>query len=288
MRGAGQLRLVGDYGAAVPESRLDFAPSSTARIPYESVGEGTAVVFIHAGIADHRMWDPQFADVPEGCRFVRLDLRGYGESEVGDSPFSNHEDVIAVLDHLDVDRAVVVGCSMGGGTAFDVALAAPDRVLGLALIGSGSPGFEPEEYEPPQWPEAVEAFERGDLRRVAELDAEMWVVGHGRAIEDVDREVFDLVIEMDRVPLSTETRRDELTVALDPPRAGRMGEISVPVLVIVGEHDLPDIREAADHLARTLGHHEAVVIPGAAHLPSLEQPEMFNRALTGFLHSFSV
>ncbi len=263
-----------------------FAISGDTSIAYESVGDGQAVVFIHAGIADRRMWDPQFSAVPEGFRLVRLDLRGHGESPLGDSSFSNHDDVIAVLDHLGIDRAVVVGCSMGGGTAFDLALAAPDRVSGLVLVGTESPGFEADEYEPPQWPELVKAYKARDLERMAELEAEIWVVGHGRALADADRKVFDLVVEMDLPLLAGEQMRDELTVALDPPRSGRMSEISVPVLVVVGEHDLPDVRAAASHLAETLGHHEAIVIPGAAHLANLEQPVMFNRVLAGFLESF--
>ncbi len=273
---------------AMPKPNTGFAASGDGRIAYETAGEGMAVLFVHAGVADRRMWDPQFAAIPDGFRFVRIDLRGHGDSELGEVPFSNHDDVIAVLDHLGTDSAVVVGCSLGGGTAIDVALTAPDRVAGLLLVGTDSPGYEAEEYEPPQWQELVRAFEAGDLERVAELDAEIWVIGHGRTLDDVDRSVFDLVVEMDRIPLSTETRRDQLTVRLDPARAERMDEISVPTMVAVGEHDLPDIRESAGHLAGALSHHELVVIPGAAHLPSLEQPEEFNRVLIGFLRSFSV
>lgn len=94
-----------------------------------------------------------------------------------------------------------------------------------------------------------------------------WVVGYGRTIDDVDRSVFDLVIEMDEAPLSNEARREELTMSLEPPKEGRMVEISVPTLVVVGEHDLPDIRAAALDLAEKLSEKEAVVIPGAAPPP---------------------
>jgi hypothetical protein len=75
-------------------------------------------------------------------------------------------------------------------------------VAGLVLIGTCSPGYEVEPYEPPQWPDLVEAFGAGDLT-LAELDAEIWVVGHGRTRDDVDRQVFDLVVELDRVPIAT-------------------------------------------------------------------------------------
>ena len=88
--------------------------------------------------------------------------------------------------------------------------------------------------------------------------------------------------------LPIEEGRDELLIPLDPPRAERWAEITAPTLVMVGEHDLPDCRQSAELLAGALSHHEAIVVPGAAHLPSLEQPEEFNRALVGFLQGFSV
>lgn len=252
-------------------------------IAYDSEGEGGAVLFIHAGVADRRMWRHQLSAVPDGFRFVSIDLRGCGESDLPDEPFSNHDDVLAVMDHLGIDTAVLVGCSMGGGTAIDVTLSAPERVAGLVLIGTGAPGADIENYEPPQWPGILEAYEQGDFKRAAELEAEVWVVGYGRGQESVDPAVISLLVEMDRALMPNEERRDELGVALDPPRADRMGEIGVPALIMVGEYDLPDVRQAADHLAATFGDGEAVVIPDAAHLPSLEQPDVFNQALFGFL-----
>jgi pimeloyl-ACP methyl ester carboxylesterase len=256
-------------------------------IAYDSAGEGTAVVFIHAGVADRRMWRHQLSAVPDGFRFVSLDLRGCGQSDLPDEPFSNHEDMLAVMDELEIDKAVVVGCSMGGGTAIDMALAAPGRVAGLVLIGTGAPGADIEHYEPPQWPGIVEAYEKGDFDRAAQLEAEVWGIGYGREDNAVDPAVMTLLVEMDRALMPNEDRRDELVVALDPPQAERMGEIAVPALIVVGEFDLPHVRQAADHLAATLGDGPAVVIPGAAHLPSLERPQAFNQALFGFLRRFS-
>lgn len=264
-----------------------FAPSGGARIAYETAGEGAGVLFIHAGVADRRMWRHQLSAVPDGFRFVSLDLRGHGASELPDETFTNHDDVLAVMDHLGIPDAVIVGCSMGGGTAIDLGLAAPSRVTALVLVGSGAPGADIEEYESPQWPEIVASYEGGDFDRVAELDAEVWIVGYGREKDSVDPSVIAELIEMDRAILTTEERRDELVVALDPPRADRMGELSIPALIVVGENDLPNVRQSADHLAATLGEGPAVVIPNAAHLPSLEQPDVFNQALLGFLRRVS-
>ncbi len=272
----------------MPDSTSGYAPSGDARIAYESAGEGQPVIFIHAGIADRRMWRSQLAEVPTGFRYVSLDLRAHGDTALTEARFSNHEDVLAVMDHLDIDGAVVVGCSMGGGTAFDVALFAPDRVTGLVVVGTGAPGFDVDEYESPQWPEVLKAYEAGDMARVAELDAEIWVIGYGRSRDEVDPEVMDMVIEMDLQILPNEDRRDELLIPLDPPRAERWSEIRAPTLVMVGEHDLPNCRQSAELLAGALSHHDPIVVPGAAHLPSLEQPEEFNRALVGFLQGIQV
>ncbi len=272
----------------MPDLPDSFAPSGDALIAFESGGEGRPVVFIHAGIADRRMWRHQLSEVPTGFQYVSLDLRGHGATSLTDTRFSNHEDVLAVMDHLDIDAAVVVGCSMGGGTAFDVALASPERVTGLVVIGAGAPGFEVDDYEPPQWPQVLKAYEAGHLARVAELDAEIWVMGYGRGRDEVESDVWDLVVEMDLAILPNEDRRDELLIPLDPPRAERWDEITTPTLVMVGEHDLPDCRQSAELLAEALSDHDPIVVPGAAHLPSLEQPESFNRALLGFLQSVTV
>lgn len=269
-------------------SPVDYAPSGDALIAYESGGEGSAVIFIHAGIADRRMWRHQLSEIPPGFRFVSLDLRGHGSTELTDARFSNHEDVLAVMDHFDIDEAVVVGCSMGGGTAFDVALAAPDRVSGLVVIGAGAPGFDVDDYQPPQWLEVLKAYEAGQMDRVAELDGEIWVMGYGRGRDEVDPDVWDLVVEMDLAILPNEDRRDELLIPLDPPRAERWDEITAPTLVMVGEHDLPDCRQSAQLLAEALSDRDPIVVADAAHLPSLEQPESFNRYLDGFLQSVTV
>lgn len=262
-------------------SESGFAPSTSARIFYQSSGQGHPVVFIHAGIADSRMWNPQFESVPGGYRYVRLDLRGFGQTGFDGNPFSYHEDVLAVMDHLSLAPSVLVGCSIGGGVALEVTQAAPDRVRGLVLIGADAPGFEPpEEYEHPRWPEAVAAFEAGEVRTVAEVDVEMWAVGVGRPADSVDQAIIDLVMEMDLVALPSESDREEARIGAESPDISRL---DLPTLVVVGEHDLPDMRAHSEHLARALTGGPPLVIAGAAHLPSLERPEVFNDELVRYL-----
>ena len=274
--------MSGQFAVTVSPVTTGFAQASKTQIYYESVGEGAAVVFIHAGIADSRMWDPQFEDVPDGLRFVRVDLRGFGHSKIPREPYTDCEDVLAVMDHLEIEKAVIVGCSIGAEAALDLATFAPYRLSGLVLIGASAPGFKPPsaDYRSPQWPEAIEAFDAGDMRRVAELEAEIWVVGRNRNRSDVDQAVFALVEEMDLAALKTENKRDERRKA---PELEALPHVDIPCLIVVGEHDLPQLLEAAEHLEETFDHATRVVVENAAHLPSLEQPDTFNRAFFAFL-----
>ncbi len=261
-----------------------YAPSGGHFLYYRESGTGDLVLFIHAGVADSRMWVPQLDAVPEGFKFVAFDQRGFGNTEVGNEEYATHLDVIAFLDYFSAEKAVIVGCSIGAGAALQVAIEAPERVSGLVLVGGNSPGVEPPNgyYEPPQWSQAVAAYKAGDLDKAARLDAEMWVGGHGREMSDVDRNVVDLVVEMDIKALQSEEQIDALRQP-GPDKASGIARIDVPTLVVVGAHDLPDEVMWAHDLAAKLSDSDAVVIENAAHLAGLEQPRAFNDALFEFL-----
>lgn len=115
-----------------------------ARIHYEVAGEGEPLVLVHAGIADSRMWDDQIGAFAGGYRAIRYDMRGFGQTEMVEGPFSHHEDLRGLLDSLGVGRTHTVGCSMGGGVVLDFALEYPERVGNLILVGSAVGGFNPD------------------------------------------------------------------------------------------------------------------------------------------------
>jgi pimeloyl-ACP methyl ester carboxylesterase len=124
---------------------MPFVEVGGARLAYDEVGSGPVVVLCHAGIADRRMWAGPFAELGTGCRVVRFDWRGYGESDPTSAEYTLDGDLLRFLNALGIGRAVLAGCSVGGAAALDAALAAPDRVAGLVLIGSGLSGHT--------WPE---------------------------------------------------------------------------------------------------------------------------------------
>src|SRR3712207_8911911 len=119
-----------------------FADVNGARLHYEIVGEGDPLVLVHAGIADGRMWEGQLGAFAHRNRVIRYDMRGFGRSAMVEGPYAHHEDLRALLDYLGIERALLVGCSMGGKTIIDFALQHPGRAGALVLAGSSVSGFE--------------------------------------------------------------------------------------------------------------------------------------------------
>jgi 3-oxoadipate enol-lactonase len=254
----------------------------TAVLAHEVAGSGPALLLVHAGIADRRMWDDQMGPFTEaGWTVVRPDLPGFGETPLPDRPVALWAALRDLLDHLGVERAVVVGCSLGGRAAVDLALAAPDRVRALVLVGSGLAGHrfrEPALFE--LWDRSEGALERGDHQEAARVEVETWVVGMDRDPAAVDPEVRRRVTEM---LLAAYAHGEADLEAPDPPAAGRLGQVAAPTLVLVGTHDRPDLQEMAAALAGGIGGAERVDLPGTAHLPNMERPDEFNRVVLGFL-----
>jgi len=256
--------------------------TNAADLYYEVAGAGSPVVFIHAGIADRRMWDKQFLPFAVRHRAIRYDQRGYGLTVARPVPHSHLRDLAVLLDFLEVERAHLVGCSKGGRLALDFALAHPARVHGLVLVNAGAPDLASSGEKPPQWDEAVAAFAAGDLERTNELEIQVWIDGRWRTPDQVDPLVRVLALDMNRIALANEAAG--LGEEEPPPdAAGRLTELQSPLLAIASDLDDPDFIRAAEFIARFVPGGRAVTLKGAAHLPSMEQPEEFNRVVLGFL-----
>lgn len=265
-------------------SQQGFAAINGARLYYEAGGEGQPVVFLHSGLTNSRMWDAQVSDFAWRYRVIRYDLRGFGRSEMLPGAFSNRADLAGLLRFLGVERAVLIGSSMGGQLATDFALEYPEMVAALVLVGAGISGRQPSEFLMQQWTAIDALAEAGDVAQSVEMELRLWVDGPGRAPEQVDQALRELVREMNaenvRRVLEEEQGQPQ---ELEPPALARLGEIGVPTLVLVGEHDVPDMLESAERLARDIPGARKIVLPDTAHLPSLEQPETFNRLVLEFL-----
>ncbi len=262
----------------------DFAQLSDTRVHYELAGDGPAVVFIHAGIVDLRMWDDQFAHIAQHYRVLRYDVRGYGQSPNPAGAYYDYEELRDLLDHLNIERAVLVGASNGGRIALDFALSYPDRVVGLVLACAGVGGFEsPPEVEA-QWNESNVAYEAGDLPRAVELVVQMWFDGPQRTPDQVDAtvrsRVYEMVDHLCRIPEEEDMGEGQ---ELDPLPITRMGTINAPTLVIQGDQDVAYHPALSQQIAHEIPNVTLEMISNAAHLPNMEHPERFNALLDAFL-----
>ena len=262
-----------------------YAPSDGAKIYFESAGAGPTVVFIHAGVSDRRMWDPQFDFFAKKFRVVRYDLRGFGKSEMPDLPYSNRADLGNVLLHLEIEKAVLIGCSMGGGAAIDFTLEHPERVTALLPVGAGVSGWNGWSDEAiRQWTELLRLAKEGEVERVREMEAAVWFDGPARDPSRIDPAYRQRAQEIHTDNFSL-TRFEHPEEMLKPPAIGRLGEIRCPTLVLVGDSDTPDLIKLATRLANEIPGARLATIANAAHLPSLEHPEEFNAIVNDFLLS---
>jgi 3-oxoadipate enol-lactonase len=255
-----------------------------ARIHYRRSGAGFPVVFLHAGVADSRMWEPQAAGLGKHFDVITPDMRGFGESDLPAKPWSPTADVLALMDALGLRQSPhLIGCSIGGSTAIDFTLENPDRVSKLVLVGAGVSGQTFGDENDNLYTEVAAAQKAKDLVALNEAEMELWLIGPGRAAGHVDQRLRDLFLDMNGRALKNDFESAPMQ-KLDPPAIGRLGEIKAPTLVIVGDHDLPDILKTADLLVSKISGARKAVIHDAAHLPNLEHPDKFNRLVLDFLN----
>lgn len=264
-----------------------FADLNGTRIHYEVRGEGTAVTFIHAGIANLHMWDAQMDDFAAKHHTLRYDVRGWGETVWNDVPYSNHEDLCALLHHLDIEKTVLVGCSWGGKIALDFALAFPEMVTALVLVGTSLGGYEwTSQGFADKEKLSTAALEAGEIAQAAELEAQIWVDGRNRT-HPVENSVRQQAIGM----MTNTFTRPEGSGAqhtIKPPALERLDEIQVPVRILVGEYDWPDVHAIAELLEAKLPlAEERTIIQETAHLSNMERPSRFNKIVLGWLEKLA-
>ena len=267
------------------KTQSGFVAVEKAKIYYEMAGNGTPFVMIHAGVADGRQWNNEFASFANDYQVIRHDMRGYGKSEPVDGEFSHMGDLVSVLETLNVNKPIILmGCSMGGGLAMDFALTYPPKVKALIMVGSGPSGLELDVPTPEKFSEVEKAYDAGDFDLVAELETQVWFDGTGRTPEQVNPAMRKLAYEMNRIALTHEAKGlGKRLPNTEIPAFDRLGNLNAPVLVIVGAHDVPYIRAAADYMNDNLPNVQKVQIADAAHLPNMDHPTEFETIVKDFL-----
>jgi len=241
-------------------------------------GAGWPLVLLHAFPLNAEMWRPQLARVPEGWRFIAPHLRGFGPTPMGDLPPSMDTyaaDVAALMDALQLDSAVVAGVSMGGYIAFAMYRAAPARLAGLVLADT-RPQADTADGR------AGRAAMRERLAREGPRGVADQMLGKllsGAAAPEVVAHVRQMIERADPAGI------DAAIVAMmaRPDSTPDLPHMSCGTLVVVGDEDAITPRADAEAMQRAIPRSTLTVIPGAGHLASLEQPDVFSRALADFL-----
>lgn len=254
-----------------------------AKLYYEIAGQGATIVLVHSGIADSRMWDALFQDLSKNYQVLRYDLRGFGKSPVAPQPFTHAADLHALLEKLNIPRAVFVGSSKGGTIILDYALEYPEQIQALVIACSAPSGFQFEGEAPPQWDALVSAFNMHDFDKTAELEVQIWVDGPYRTPDQINPQLRELVRDMDSIALRNEATGVLQEEAAPVPAVERLSSIEVPTLIIYGALDDPNISRAAEYMAETISTAKKIEFAKAAHFPNLEFPDQFNRCLREFI-----
>ena len=267
------MRREGRWPTPAPGEATFLPLPGGGGLHYQTAGAGEALVLIHGGFGDRRMWDDVFLPLADDWAVVRYDHRGFGRSTRPDAVYSPVRDLLRLLDHLHIGRAYLVGNSLGGELALDFALQHPERVAALVMVASGPQGLPVPQAEIDDVLAVFEVARGGDLSGAAER----WLAHPMVAVTRADPRRAPRLERMVRQNASMFTLPFELWPGevVSTPTSERLERISVPTLVIVGTQDVPVVREAAAFAAAGLPDAELVELEGADHLPQMSQTSRF-------------
>ncbi len=247
-------------------------------------GSGQAIVFLHAGVADKRMYESAHRAYSSDWHTISYDRRGFGKTTSPNVKFSHIDDLLAVLEHLGLATAHLIGCSQGGKIAVSFALAFPERVLSLTLIGaaiSGAPQPNGYPIEAARLFDQIEAAEEtGDLSLVNLLECQLWLDGPTSKSPRVNSGKRELFLDMNMIALL----HDELSLGVEPNAAWpQLSNIGIPTLCLCGDLDLPHLVERTCDIASAIPNSLMFTIPQTAHLPTFEKDDACFDIIAPFL-----
>jgi 3-oxoadipate enol-lactonase len=228
-------------------------------------GAGLPVVLLHGAGMDSRLWNAVVPRLVHRHLVIRYDARGLGRSTTPSEPFWDVDDLCAVLDHFGLDRAALVGLSMGGETALDFVLTHPGRVSTLTLIGTSVSGHE--------WPHTAElsayasARRERDPIRLADLELSIWA-SMGTAAPG-----GELIARMVTDNAQRRVASEHLAIYPEQDAISRLEHITAPTLVVHGDQDHPEVATIARRLVTAIAGAQLTVVPGADHYLPLRTPE---------------
>ncbi|WP_053959975.1 alpha/beta fold hydrolase [Sulfobacillus thermosulfidooxidans] len=250
---------------------------------YEVYGMGPSVVFLHSALSDHRQWTEQITLLSHHYQCITYDLPGHGLSDNVPGHDDPADTLMALLDYLQVDTATLVGSSLGGAISIHAAIHYPHRIRSIVLLGSGLFGYQPELHipEPSIYKEYEAALATRDTEQLLNLAEAIWLIGLKGRKQDVSEDHRELFRLMYRDFLNNHPEGFASYLDIDDTHA--VENLTMPVMVVVGDHDTAFCWAVSDYLEQTLAQIITVRIPNAAHFPNLSKPQEITELLLGFL-----
>lgn len=244
-----------------------------ARLYVEEAGEGDTITMLHGFLVDSGQWDHEFAALADTHHVIRYDARGFGRSTIEPGRYAHHEDLAAVLDDCGVQRTALLACSGGAATALDFALAYPERVSALILVGAGYWGrFASSTPAARAFLQALSTF---DVSGLIDSSLRAFTDGPRRAKNEVDptarKHTEAMTTHLFRRAASywTYAAQDQQTPTST---LERLHEIDAPAVLIVGSEDVPEVHALSKELLEGMPHARMFVVHGAGHHTNLEAP----------------
>ncbi len=266
--------------------KTGFANIEGRKVYYEVKGEGPVVVLIHGFSLDTRMWDDQFDVLAKNYRVVRYDVSGYGRSSIPDRKISAVAELNELLRILGIQKATIVGMSMGGAIAINFTLEYPLKTEGLITVGSALSGYAFREDRDKLFENMITMARDSGVANAKELWLSDRFLTPVNGSHSIAARVRRIVTDWSGIQFSNPAVWG--FIPLDPPAIRRLGEIRVPTLVVVGASDEPDILDVADTLSAQIKDVMKIVVPKAGHLINLEQPDALNRLMLEFLSRINI
>lgn len=265
-------------GIGAEKATSGYLDVGSSKIYYEARGSGQAIALLHDGSLASRTWDEVWEPLAKRHQVIRYDRRGYGRSRAATTPFSPTEDLAKLLSHLKVEHAVIVGSSSGGALAIDFAIAHPEMVDGLFLIGPVLHGMEFTAEFHERANRNNMPMEHNDVKTWARNWAQDPFLVAGRN-EAARRKIYEeLVANAEKIKNYDSALEEKLA----PPASKRLGEIKAPTLILVGEGDIADVHTHCDAIKAGIRDSEPLVVKGAGHLIQLEKPDEVAARLESF------
>ena len=271
----------GDGQGAEPMKR-GIAKVNGTSLYYEVSGKGPPLVLISGGgTLDRRAWDDQFKAFAKSYQVIRYDIRGLGKSARPLEPFSHSHDLYALLTHLAIKKAHILGLSFAGAIAIDFALDHPDMVDHLILAATGTSSDAKAKANIDGIMSLSAMAKKDGLERTIQfiVDLPFFISPQNRSAREKLRQIY-----LDnRYTFAAEFPQVLLWQPTTPPAGERLAEIRAPVLILEAENDHPAYKEITAKLAAGITGAKKVLVPGSAHLINLDKAKEFNQAVVDFL-----